>query len=282
MTSSVGYGFEPGVYYLATVVDHCVGKTKSGGAQWIGKLVADHRKVLAEDGEWQWQPISEQPVITAYLPLAYERSGTGARECGSAVQSLIDSLGWTPDPSRPFASLEEHKADGWRIQFTVKEDWYNNECRMRVANIYPQDYEGGELRHASAGELEALDAEWGATFRAKFGATQAAPPAKAASPAPAPAKIADEPSPQRKPYHDFLMQRHGESPESIKPWTEGLPKLKKKFIDAAPKDCKDVPKQWADMLAQMVGPQASDNTLTTNDMGAISLLIDNGHYPLPF
>lgn len=277
-----GYPFESGVYYLATLEEHCVNMTNKGGVQWVGRLSADHRKIMNAEGAWEWEPIPERPTINAYLPLAYNKHDTGAPECGFAVESLMSALGWEPDPSRPVASLEAHPA-GKRVQFTVKEDYYNNEVRTRVSNIYPEDYEGGELRRESESTISQLDQQWGSVFRARFGGkTPTKRTAQASPPLASEPQIPGETPRRSYPYEQLLRERHGIKPGDIKPWTQGLPILKKKFSDASPPGAKDLAEQWGNMLNDMVGSGCNDDSLSSTDMGALALLIDNGHFPLPF
>lgn len=168
--------------FKARIVNHAVGKTREKGLpQWVARFAAFEEEgflydqagnqIKDEGGRPKigWNPLDDEYEITSFITLGYLNKESGAQEFTYAVDNLIESLGWQPNPSDPFGSLDAMDLSGVTVQIVVQQREYQGNVTYEVAFVNPVDFEGGSVRKLDQAELTTLSATWAAAFAAKFG-----------------------------------------------------------------------------------------------------------------
>ena len=123
-------------------------------------------------GAGDWEDISAHNMdITAWVYL-FKKDGTPNQ---NAIDSIRESFGWTGGIS----DLATGQWAGHEVQLSVAMETYQGKTKAKVNFINPRDSVPGGITPATPETLKALEAKYGATFRA-MGAVPAKPAAKAA------------------------------------------------------------------------------------------------------
>ncbi len=181
-------------FRTASIVDGGVGQTSSGLPQLTLSLRADEIYDFDEKVWVPWDDVEERE-ITAYLVLIGKKDNE-IFHC----KSIEKALGWDGASLASLATIEFQSAG---IQFTIKENTYEDKTTMQVANIDHYDAEPGRtVSKLDAKELKDIDAKYASFFRKRSGEkkpkTVGKPTVPVAKPKAvvAPAASADPPDPK--------------------------------------------------------------------------------------